>query len=68
MTIIALTILAILAFSYAAYIYFSNDWLDDCVKPLSEGALYLLIKPILFSLLGIFLLLLAVLVKINPLW
>ena len=66
--IIALTILAILAVSSAIWIYFSNDWVDDCNKPLNGGAFYAIIKSVLFMLLGIFFLLLATMVKINPFW
>jgi hypothetical protein len=69
--IIVLTILAIISVLYAACAFLSiYGWLEteNCNKPVSEAAFFSMIKSGLFLLLGIFLLLLALLLKLNPLW
>jgi hypothetical protein len=68
MIILTLTALAILSVSYALFAFFSFDWKTMYGRPLCEGALWEIIKPVIFFLVGIFLLLLAALVKINPFW
>lgn len=62
-----LVILAIVSVSYAMYIVFHySDLLDNMEKSLSEGGFYIMIKAISFLLLGLFLLILVIVIKINP--
>jgi hypothetical protein len=66
--IIALTILALLSFFYAFYSFFSSGYHYLDSMQLSVSALWYISKPFIFLLSAVFLLLLAIMIKLNPFW